>query len=174
MHYTGWKKNPLYVSETGYSFSNDPATVVASTGYADDAMIYATVWADIWMMHQWSLELFNISPKTKYFISSYEGKPDPRWLPGQGQRILPQAPDTEFRYLGAYISLCLVSKKQIQMINNTIMNWRWRALAQKIDPVMLANTVTEYLLPKIELGLLFAYGIPSRCVEAGQERSSIR
>src|SRR3984885_9514720 len=66
---------------------------------------------------------------------------------------------TEFRYLGAYISLCLVSKKQIQMINNTIMNWRWRALAQKIDPAMLANTVTEYLLPKIELGLLFAYGI---------------
>ena len=45
------------------------------------------------------------------------------------------------------------------MINNTIMNWRWRALAQKIDPAMLANTVTEYLLPKIELGLLFAYGI---------------
>ena len=39
------------------------------------------------------------------------------------------------------------------------MNWRWRALAQKIDPAMLASTVTEYLLPKIELGLLFAYGI---------------
>ena len=39
------------------------------------------------------------------------------------------------------------------------MNWRWRALAQKIDPAMLANTVTEYLLPKIELGLLFANGI---------------
>ena len=163
--HAGWKKNPLYVSETGYSFSNDPATVVASTGYADDAMIYATVWADLWMMHQWSLEFcrahgFKISPKTKYFISSYEGKADPRWLPGQdGQKILPQAPDTEFRYLGAYISLCLISKKQIQMINNTIMNWRWRALAQKIDPAMLANTVTEYLLPKIELGLLFAYGI---------------
>jgi hypothetical protein len=101
-----------------------------------------------------------LAQKPKYFISSYEGKADPRWLPGQdGQKILPQAPDTEFRYLGAYISLCLISKKQIQMINNTIMNWRWRALAQKIDPAMLANTVTEYLLPKIELGLLFAYGI---------------
>ena len=72
---------------------------------------------------------------------------------------LSQAPDTEFHYLGAYISLCLMSKKQIQMINNTIMNWRWRALAQKIDPATLASTVTEYLLPKIELGLLFAYGI---------------
>ena len=98
-------------------FSNIASTVVSSTGYADDAMIYATVWADLWMMHQWSLEFcrahgFKISPKTKYFISSYEGKADPRWLPGQdGQKILPQAPDTEFRYLGAYISLCLNLKK---------------------------------------------------------------
>ena len=47
----GMEKNPLYISETGYGFANDPSTVVASTGYADDAMIYATVWADIWMMH---------------------------------------------------------------------------------------------------------------------------
>src|SRR5277367_6446021 len=39
------------------------------------------------------------------------------------------------------------------------MNWRWRAIAQKIDPAMLASTVTEYLIPKIELGLLYAYGI---------------
>jgi len=39
------------------------------------------------------------------------------------------------------------------------MNWRWRAIAQKIDPAMLASTVTEYLLPKIETGLLYAYGI---------------
>jgi len=40
-----------------------------------------------------------------------------------------------------------------------VMNWRWRAIAQKIDPAMLASTVVEYLLPKIELGLLYAYGI---------------
>ena len=39
------------------------------------------------------------------------------------------------------------------------MNWRWRAVAQKIDPAMLASTVTEYLLPKIEIGLLYAYGL---------------
>src|SRR5271154_5385673 len=71
----------------------------------------------------------------------------------------PLPPDTEFRYLGAYISLSLSSKKQIQIINNTIMNWRWRAIAQKIDTAMLASTITEYLLPKIELGLLYAYGI---------------
>ena len=39
------------------------------------------------------------------------------------------------------------------------MNWRWKAIAQKIDPAMLATTITEYLLPKIEIGLLYAYGI---------------
>jgi hypothetical protein len=39
------------------------------------------------------------------------------------------------------------------------MNWRWRSIAQKIDPAMLASTITEYLIPKIELGLLYAYGI---------------
>src|SRR5271154_4537286 len=71
----------------------------------------------------------------------------------------PLPPDTEFRYLGTYISLSLSSKKQMQIINNTIMNWRWRAMAQKIDPAMLASTVTEYLLPKIELGLLYTYGV---------------
>ena len=32
-------------------------------------------------------------------------------------------------------------------------------MAQKIDPAMLASTVTEYLLPKIELGLLYTYGV---------------
>ena len=121
---------------------------------------------------QWILEFcrahgFLISQKTKYFISSYEGKSDPRWLPGQdGQKILPLSPDTEFRYLGAFLSLNLTSKKQIQIINNTIMNWRWRAIAQKIDPAMLATTVTEYLLPKIETGLLYAYEITEEMCQA--------
>ena len=94
-------------------------------------------------MHQWTLEFcsahgFRISSKTRYFISSYEGTSDPRWLPGEdGQKISPLSPDTEFRYLGAYLSLNLSSKKQIQIMNNTIMNW---------DPAMLASTVTEYLI----------------------------
>src|ERR1700734_446528 len=108
MHYMrDGKRIPSMSWKRGYSFSNDPATVVASTGYADDAMIYATVWADLWMMHQWSLEFgrahgFKISPKTKYFISSYEGKADPRWLPGKTENPPPST------------RLCLVSKKQIQ------------------------------------------------------------
>src|SRR5579872_5731919 len=119
--HAGWKDNPLYNDQkTGYRFSNDPSFIVSSTGYADDAMIYATCWEHVWMMHQWTLEFcrvhgFRISPKTKYFISSYQGSDDPRWLPsGDGQRILPLAPDTEFRDRGTYISLDLSSKKQIQ------------------------------------------------------------
>ena len=44
----GWKSNPLYRRETGYCFSNDTKTKVASTGYADDAMVYAETWEDIW------------------------------------------------------------------------------------------------------------------------------
>ena len=37
----GLKRNPLYANEkTGYSFSNDPALRIASTGYADDTLTY--------------------------------------------------------------------------------------------------------------------------------------
>ena len=39
--HAGWKSNPLYELQTGYHFSNDSSTKVSSTGYADDAMIYA-------------------------------------------------------------------------------------------------------------------------------------
>jgi hypothetical protein len=41
----GWKNNPLYRRETGYCFSNDKTLRISSTGYADDAMIYAETWA---------------------------------------------------------------------------------------------------------------------------------
>ena len=87
------------------------------------------------------------------------------------QRILPLPPDTEFRYLGAYISLNLSSKKQIQIINNTIMNWRWRARAQKIDPAMLASTVTDTYCPKLRSVYSTPMGYQKMCVEAGPEQS---
>ena len=41
----------------------------------------------------------------------------------------------------------------------TIRTWKWKARAEKVDPVQLTTTVTELLLPKLELGLLYAYGI---------------
>ena len=100
--HAGWKNNPLYEQQTGYHFSNDPSTQISSTGYADDAMIYAQCWEHIWKMHQWTLEFcrahsFRISSKTKYFISSYEGQTDPRWLPAEdGQKILPLSSEQSF------------------------------------------------------------------------------
>jgi hypothetical protein len=73
----GWRDNPLYSRKTGYRFSNNKTLRISSTGYADDAMIYAENWGDIWAMNQWTREFcrahgFKISPKTKYFISDYK------------------------------------------------------------------------------------------------------
>ena len=45
---------------------------------------------------------------------------------------------------------------QIQVLNKIVMDWRWRATSSKVDPAQLKTSVTEYLLPKMELGLLFA------------------
>ena len=44
-------------------------------------------------------------------------------------------------------------------MTKTIRTWKWKARAEKIDPAQLTTTVTELLLPKLELGLLYAYGI---------------
>ena len=107
----GWRDNPPLLRKTGYRFSNNKTLRISSTGYTDDAMIYAENWGDIWAMNQWTREFcrthgFKISPKTKYFISDYKGPGDPRWLPTVegGGKFCPQDPNTEFRYLGVYIS----------------------------------------------------------------------
>ena len=44
----GWRDNPLYFRKTGYRFSNNKTLRISSTGYADDAIIYAENWGDIW------------------------------------------------------------------------------------------------------------------------------
>src|ERR1700742_299676 len=95
-------------------------------------------------MNQWTREFcrahgFRISPKTKYFISDYKGLGDPRWLPTVegGGKFYPQDPNTEFRYLGVYISLNLTSTTHIDYITKTIHTWRWKAITEKVD---LAST----------------------------------
>src|SRR5437763_15336168 len=47
-------------------------------------------------------------------------------------------------------------------MTKTINTWKWKARAEKVDPAQLTTTVTELLLPKLELGLLYAYGITER------------
>ena len=91
-------------------------------------------------MNQWTREFcrahgFKISPKTKYFISDYKGPEDPRWLPTV------EDPNTEFRYLGVYISLNLTSTTHIDYITKTIHTWRWKAITEKVDPAQLTTTV---------------------------------
>ena len=150
----GWKNNPLYSRETGYCFSNDKPLTISSTGYADDAMIYAETWNHIWTMNQWTREFcrahgFKISQKTKYFISDCKGPDDPRWLPtvdGEG-KLYPKPPDIEFRYLGVFISLNLTSTTLIEYMAKIINTWKWKARTEKIDPAQLTTTVTELLLP---------------------------
>jgi hypothetical protein len=144
----GWIQNPIYERKTGFVFSNSKTLRVASSGYADDAMIFASSWADIWSMHQWTREFcrvhgFNInSEKTKYVISDCKGENDPRWLPSVTgkERINPKPPKTEFRYLGVYISMSLTSSKQIEILSDTVMTWRWRSLANKIDPAQSVHS----------------------------------
>ena len=46
--------------------------------------------------------------------------------------------------------------KQIQVMNKYVMDWRWKAFASKIDPAQLKTSVTDYLCPKLEVGLAHA------------------
>ena len=64
-----------------------------------------------------------------------------------------------WRYLGVFLSLNLTSNSHIEYMTRTIRTWKWKARAEKVDPAQLTTTVTELLLPKLELGLLYAYGI---------------
>src|ERR1700722_13177095 len=101
-------------------FSNDHTTCVASSGYADDMIIYAESWRGIWAMHEWVREFcrahyFKInSDKCRYIISDWRNN-DPRWLYSVDGKnaIIPKGPDTVFRYLGIWISMSLDWQKQI-------------------------------------------------------------
>ena len=93
----------------------------------------------------------------QYFISDYKGQ-DPRWLPSVDgtEKIIPLPPSKSFRYLGLWISMNLTWTTQIQLLNKLVMDWRWRAITARVDPAQLKTSVTEFLLPKMELGLRFA------------------
>ena len=44
-----------------------------------------------------------------------------------------------------------------------IMDWRWRAAAARVDPAQLKTSVNDYLLPKMDLGLMFANVCEKMC-----------
>ena len=160
----GLRSNPLFSnSKTGYRFSNDSDLIVSSCGYADDLLSFAESWSDQWMRHQWVLDFcyvhaFKINAnKSKYFISDWK-KNDPRWLPSIDgkQKIIPQPPSTPFRYLGLWLSMSLDWSKQIQVLNKMVMDWRWKAHVARVDAAQLKTSIIEYLLPRMDIGLLHA------------------
>ncbi len=168
----GLRRNPLFDNcKTGYTFSNDTKLTISSTGYADDTMTYVASWQDQWKMHEWVREFcwvhhFKLNAvKCKYFISDYQGHDDPRWLLSVdgSEKITPLPPSKQFRYLGLWISMDLSWSMQIQILNKMVMDWRWRAVSAKVDPAQLKASITEYLVPKMDLGLSFANVTQKMC-----------
>ena len=105
--HSGIQWNPIFKTQTGYKFSNDPALVVSSCGYAD-LITFAETWRD--------------KAKCRYIISDWRDN-DARWLPSVDglAKILPQPPSTQFRYLGLWLSMSLDWSKQIQTLNRFVM-----------------------------------------------------
>src|SRR4051812_1488857 len=45
------------------------------------------------------------------------------------------------------------------------MDWRWKALVSKADPAQLKASITEWLLPRLEIGFIHA-GITEKICDA--------
>jgi len=167
----GLHQNPLFNRKTGYSFSNDPSLIISSTGYADDTMTYCGSWKEQWMMHEWMRDFCNVhgfqinTKKTKYILSDWQGHNDPRWLPSVdgSEKIIPLSSLEQFRYLGLWLCMDLKWEKQIHVMNKHIMDWRWKACAAKVDPAQLKSSITDLLLPRLEIGLAHANITKTMC-----------
>ena len=160
----GLRSNPLFNCKTGYTFSNNKNLTVASLGYADDTLTLNESWKDQWMAHEWVRDFCHAhhfrlnSLKCKYIISDCSGKTDGRWLwsvDGK-EKIQPLISSECFRYLGLWLTMDLDWSKQIHVLNKCIMDWRWKALAFKVDPAQLRASYCEFLFPRLEVGLLYA------------------
>src|SRR4051812_35644927 len=46
--------------------------------------------------------------------------------------------------------------KSVTIMNKCVMDWRWKAIVAKTDPAQLKTSVLDWLLPRLELGLLHA------------------
>src|SRR6185436_4533185 len=93
-----------------------------------------------------------------YIISDQSGEDDPRflWSVDGKEKIVPKPSSETFRYLGIWLCMDLNWDKQIQVLNKMVMDWRWKSLANKIDPAQLRASVVEYLFTRMDTGLLHA------------------
>ena len=48
----------------------------------------------------------------------------------------------------------LLWDKQISVMTKYIMDWRWKVLISKADPAQIKCSITEWLFPRLEIGLL--------------------
>ena len=160
----GLSYNPIFKCKTGYSFSNQPSLRVASLGYADDTLTCNESWKDQWMSHEWVRDFCHAhnfrlnSSKSRYIISNFMGPSDGRylWSVDGSEIIRPLPSSTTFRYLGLWLSMNLDWSKQIHVLNKSIADWKWKAFANNIDPAQLRTSYVEFLLPRLEIGLLHA------------------
>ena len=52
---------------------------------------------------------------------------------------------------------------QLQRMNKQIMDWRWRAFVARSDPAQLKTSILEWLIPRLEIGLLHANVTEKMC-----------
>src|SRR6266567_824567 len=116
------------------------------------------------MSHEWVRDFcfahnFRLnSSKCKYIISNYRGRNDGRWLwsVDGSEKICPLPSSETFRYLGLWLSMDLDWSKQIHTLNKYIADWKWKSITNKVDPAQLRASYVEFLLPRLEIGLLHA------------------
>ena len=82
-----------------------------------------------------------------------------RWM---ARNTLPSS--ESFRYLGLWLSMDLDWSEQIHILNKLIAAQKWKTFTNKVDPAQLRVSYTEFLLPRLETGLLHA-NIPQGIVQ---------
>jgi len=162
----GLLNNPFCNHVFGYKFiSND--TNIISLGFADDIVVFAENWNNIFFIHEWIRSFIwahggdiNIN-KTNYLISN-ANKKDPRWLHScdGNQQLIPTCSNS-FRYLGLHLNLKLNWKTQINKTNWMVINYCNKILASKVSTLKAIEIYKTILLPKIDIALTFAI-IPNK------------
>ena len=145
----------------GYRFLDLDFTI-ASLGFADDLITFNESWHAQYVSHEWVLSFFSAhgceinGGKTVYVISDAIPN-DARWLRStNGDLIRPSSPATTFKYLGIHVSMDLSWTEQIRVMNFLIMKWSGVVQRAKISAFKVFETYRTILLPKLDLGLIYA------------------
>lgn len=174
----GLKCNPLSGQRTGYRFQGNLDLVISSLGYADDTMVFAETWSDVWKAHTWVREFcraHNLSinwKKTRFFGSDWNGEKELRGLwPVQGdkfdektstfplqksQKIVLRSPAESFRYLGVWINMSLTWETQRERMNSTIMCHLRRMRSNKLQAHEKVMMTRELILAQLDMGFQVA------------------